>query len=313
MCHEVRGAGENEGGGGRWGACELSGGGGWRSGERKGDVLIVDGSGADSCNDLICLCAWRWKDRTPPERIAPSFSVNRVNYLYNEICKVVNFSSSLFLPSQLFTLLSTFWVLSSFPCFALPEPPLSTRRKKKGFVSLAVITSINIISLHFALRPFSKCFTSQFCSLLIFPVSLPLLCPPSALLYFSHCCFGLISLLAEAYWYIPTPVPPPPLTGVWAFNIQSMPPSSEPSFSTAGFDRQVPPLPPRPYRSQRMREKDAGREEGGGRDRVHPQDSGRRADRQMGEGLWWCRRQAVESVDGLKGLPLLGTEGTGRL
>lgn len=82
--------------------------GGWRRGERKGDVLIVDGSGADSCNDLICLCAWRWKDRTPPERIAPSFSVNRVNYLYNEICKVVNFSSSLFLPSQLFTLLRTF-------------------------------------------------------------------------------------------------------------------------------------------------------------------------------------------------------------
>lgn len=60
------------------------------------------------------------------------------------------------------------------------------------------------------------------------------------------------------------PTLPPPLTGVWAFNIQSMPPSSEPSFSTAGFDRQVPPLPLRPYRSQRMREKDAGREKGGG-------------------------------------------------
>lgn len=85
--------------------------GGWRgvgAGGGKGDVLIVDGSGADSCNDLICLCAWRWKDRTPPERIAPSFSVNRVNYLYNEICKVVNFRSSLFLPSQLFTPLRTF-------------------------------------------------------------------------------------------------------------------------------------------------------------------------------------------------------------
>lgn len=57
------------------------------------------------------------------------------------------------------------------------------------------------------------------------------------------------------------------LTGVWAFNIQSMPPSSEPSFSSAGFDRQVPPpspfpLPPRPYRSRRMREEDVGREEG---------------------------------------------------
>lgn len=76
--------------------CELKGDGAMEGGGRKGDVLIVDGSGADSCNDLICLCAWRWKDQPPPERIAPSFSVNRVNYLYNEICKVVNFSSSLF-------------------------------------------------------------------------------------------------------------------------------------------------------------------------------------------------------------------------
>ena len=64
-------------------------------GGRERDVLIVDGGGADSCNDLICLRAWRWKDPTPPERITPSFSVNRVNYLYNEICKVVNFSSLL--------------------------------------------------------------------------------------------------------------------------------------------------------------------------------------------------------------------------
>lgn len=136
----------------RWGGagekeeCELRGDGGWRSGERKGDVLIVDGSGADSCNDLICLCAWRWKDRTPPERIAPSFSVNRVNYLYNEICKVVNFSSSLFLPSQLFTLLSTFWVLSSFPCFALPEPPLSTRRKKKVLSLLQLLHQLTSLA-----------------------------------------------------------------------------------------------------------------------------------------------------------------------
>lgn len=99
-------------------------------GGEKGDVLIVDGSGADSCNDLICLCAWRWKDRTPPERIAPSFSVNRVNYLYNEICKVVNFRSSLFLPSQLFTPLRTFSgpQLISPIFFALPErsPPPNT-------------------------------------------------------------------------------------------------------------------------------------------------------------------------------------------
>lgn len=100
-------------------------------GGEKGDVLIVDGSGADSCNDLICLCAWRWKDRTPPERIAPSFSVNRVNYLYNEICKVVNFRSSLFLPSQLFTPLRTFSgpQLISPIFFALPErspPPTPT-------------------------------------------------------------------------------------------------------------------------------------------------------------------------------------------
>lgn len=62
-----------------------------------------------------------------------------------------------------------------------------------------------------------------------------------------------------------------------------------------------------------MRERDAGREKGGGRDRVHPQDSGHRADRQMGEGLWLWGRQAVESMDGLKGLPLLGMQGTGRL
>lgn len=73
----------------------------------------MDGSGADSCNDLICLWAWRWKDRTPPERIAPSFSVNRVNYLYNEICKVVNFSSSLFLSSLLF--LALFGSSAYFP------------------------------------------------------------------------------------------------------------------------------------------------------------------------------------------------------
>lgn len=119
-CHEVRGGRKKKRGGGR--QCELRGDGGWRIVERKGDVLIVDGSGADSCNDLICLCAWRWKDRTPPERIAPSFSVNRVNYLYNEICKVVNFSSSLFLRSQLFTLYNTFWV-QRFPLNLLHTPP----------------------------------------------------------------------------------------------------------------------------------------------------------------------------------------------
>lgn len=136
--------------------CELRGDGGWRSGERKGDVLIVDGSSADSCNDLICLCVWRWKDRTPPERIAPSFSVNRVNYLYNEICKVVNFSSSLFLPSQLFTLPHTFWVLSSFPSVVLP-------------VSSPLVTSVNIISSRFAFSstiPFFHISTSLSTSLL---------------------------------------------------------------------------------------------------------------------------------------------------
>lgn len=127
--------------------CELRGDGGWRSGERKGDVLIVDGSGADSCNDLICLCAWRWKDRTPPERIAPSFSVNRVNYLYNEICKVVNFSSSLFLPSQLFTLPRTFWVLSSFPSFLRflypPHPPNHLPDAPKKLICLSSTYHIN--------------------------------------------------------------------------------------------------------------------------------------------------------------------------
>lgn len=72
-----------------------------------------------------------------------------------------------------------------------------------------------------------------------------------------------------------------------------------------------------------MREKDAGREGGrdGGREgrcRAHPEDSVRRADRQMGEGLrWWGgggrHGLAAGSAARLKGLPLLGTEGTGRL
>lgn len=82
------------------------------------------------------------------------------------------------------------------------------------------------------------------------------------------------------------------------------------------FDRQVPPPPfPSPSASISITAHERGRcREGGGRDRVHPQDSGRRADRQMGKGLQQRRgRQAVESTDGLKGLPLLGTEGTGRL
>lgn len=159
--------------------------GGWRSGERKGDVLIVDGSGADSCNDLICLCAWRWKDRTPPERIAPSFSVNRVNYLYNEICKVVNFSSSLFLPSQLFTLPRHFLgpqLISVFVRFLQPpHPPLSIRPpQKNSFVSPPVITPINIISSHFRnfhskirtfffFLPSSASSSSLLSSLFIFP------------------------------------------------------------------------------------------------------------------------------------------------
>lgn len=163
---------------------------------------------------------------------------------------------SFFLLSSLL-FLALFESSAHFPvlCFLNPlYPPVAKKMVLSLLQLLHQLTSLACILL-WDLFPL-------FCSLLIFPLSLPLLCPPSALLYFSHCCFGLISLLAEAYWYNPTPIPPPPLTGVWAFNIQSMPPSSEPSFSTAGFDRQVPPLPPRPYRSQRMREKDAGREEG---------------------------------------------------
>lgn len=64
-----------------------------------------------------------------------------------------------------------------------------------------------------------------------------------------------------------------------------------------------------------------GRE--GRRCRAHPEDSVRRADRQMGEGLRWGgvgagegeegHELAAESAARLKGLPLLGTEGTGRL
>lgn len=88
---------------------------------------------------ISSVCAWRWKDRTPPERIAPSFSVNRVNYLYNEICKVVNFSSSFFLPLQLFSLPRT------FPFSAHPEPPCQT-----SFISILPtlkITSLSCISI----------------------------------------------------------------------------------------------------------------------------------------------------------------------
>lgn len=166
--------------------------------ERKGDVLIVDGSGADSCNDLICLCAWRWKDRTPPERIAPSFSVNRVNYLYNEICKVVNFSSSLFLPSQLFTLSNTFWV-QLFPPLNFPHthgppqhPPIAFKTKTVSPFFL-LVPSINIIS--FALCFIFLLFIHLHSQLLIHSPFSPLHSPPSTL----HVWFCLISLLEEVY------------------------------------------------------------------------------------------------------------------
>lgn len=214
-----------------------------------------------------------------------------------------------------FSLLSSLLFLSLFGSSAhfllLPlhpsNPPIPPSKKSK-FVSFPLVTSINI-----------KIFLSHF---------LPLHPPNCSAIRFPHLSFPplpslfttlLLSLLFLPYLSFsrslliyPHPKSPPPLTGVWAFNIQSMPPSSEPSFSTTGFDRQVPPLPPRPYRSRRMRERDAGREWGGGIDRVHPQDSGRRADRQMGESLWLWRRQAEESMDGLKDLPLLGMQGTRR-
>lgn len=179
--------------------------------------------------------------------------------------------------------LHSFFLLSSLLFFTLFESsahfPLlrmlnflfvhPSQEKGEVICLSAVTTSINIIISHFLLQDIFHIFYLfiHLATLLLIHFSSSLLFPPSALLYFSHCCFGLISLLAEAYWYIPTPSPPPPLTGVWAFNIQSMLPSSEPSFSTPGFDRQVPPLPPRPYRSRRMRE---GCWERGGRDRVHP-------------------------------------------
>lgn len=180
-CHEVRGVGEEKESRGEDSVSweEM---GGWRSGERKGDVLIVDGSGADSCNDLICLCAWRWKDRTPPERIAPSFSVNRVNYLYNEICKVVNFSSSLFLPSQLFTLPRHFLgpqLISVFVRFLQPPLCPSVRPKKKPNLRLLQLlhqlTSLARILEIFAQRsalfflPSSASSTSLLSSVFIFP------------------------------------------------------------------------------------------------------------------------------------------------
>lgn len=280
------------------------------AGKRKGDVLIVDGSGADSCNDLICLCVWRWKDWTPPERMVPSFSVNRVNYLYNEICKVVNFSSSLFLPPQLFTLPHTFKFLSSFP-FLVSCPPQPTHQKTHLCLLhlLYQLTSFPRI-WHFAQIPFP---------LLIFTSS-------SALYSFSdtHSLFSIVlrplllwpylSLLARAYWYIPTPSTPPPTPrptqGAGAFNIQSMPSSSEPSFSSAGFDRQVPPSPSASISI-------TAHERGmlGGK-------KGRREKQSTPWGQWSQSRQTdgqkptlvVKAVlDGLKGLPLLGTWGTDRL
>lgn len=96
-----------------------------------------------------------------------------------------------------------------------------------------------------------------------------------------------------------------------------MPPSSEPSFSTAGFDRQVPPLPPRPYRSRRMRERDAGRREEDGEGEegetectlrtVVSEQTDRWAKAYSGGG------EGRPSIDGPKGLPLLGMQGTARL
>lgn len=57
-----------------------------------------------------------------------------------------------------------------------------------------------------------------------------------------------------------------------------------------------------------------GREGEGGRDRVPPQDSGRRADRQMGEEAYGSQEDVQRRVlDKLKGLPLLGMRGTGKL
>lgn len=117
-----------------------------RGGGRKGDVLIVDGSGADSCNDLICLCAWRWKDQPPPERIAPSFSVNRVNYLYNEICKVVNFSSSLFSSFSALYSSSHFQLIS---IFCASWTLLLSIHPSQEIICLSCI-SINTITLHFS-------------------------------------------------------------------------------------------------------------------------------------------------------------------
>lgn len=124
---------------------------------------------------------------------------------------------------------------------------------------------------------------------------------------------GPISLIERRLLIFPhTKAPlPPPLTGVWAFNIQSMPPSSEASFSTVGFDGQVPPLPLRPYRSRSMRERDAGREEGDAectlRTAIAEQTDRWAKAFGSGEGRQW--RVWYE----LKGLPLLGMRGTSRL
>lgn len=253
---------------------------------------------------ISSVCAWRWKDRTPPERIAPSFSVNRVNYLYNEICKVVNFSSSLFLPPQLFTLPCTFPFSAHPELHSFPSTPL------KIIMSLSCI-SISSIGSHLAFYPPPSPPPYSFSPSPSFSPALHLLC---LLLFWPYLSFSRSLLI------YPRPSSTH-LTGVWAFNIQSMPPSSEPSFSSAGFDRQVPPPPlhthlpsPSPSASISITAHERGRcREGGGRDRVHPQDSGRRADRQMGKGLRRRGRRAVERVKGLKGLPLLGMEGTGRL
>lgn len=140
--------------------------------------------------------------RTPPERITPSFSINRVNYLYNEICKVVNFSSFFLFPlSQLFSYTRYFSLFHSSAVYSL-----HSFLPQCFFISsyLELIRSHHFTCLIFSLLRSS-------CSALLLShcpadahsfglfLSLFLSIHPSSHAHLLSLLFGLISLLAAAY------------------------------------------------------------------------------------------------------------------
>lgn len=120
------------------------------------------------------------------------------------------------LSSLLFLIFCRF--LSSFPSFVLPEHPiLFTRSYINKSLSCSLLHWLSSLVHILLLRSFSTFFTSSstllLCALFIFLASLSLLCPFSAPFYFAHCFLGLISLLAEAYWYTTPRLSPHPSQG----------------------------------------------------------------------------------------------------